>query len=73
MSLIPPDQKKVKIENIIAPKTALEFTAFVGVTVLISLLSAGNIFGVGGVAAVGFSENSQFITEQPVEFPTNPI
>jgi hypothetical protein len=54
MSLIPPDKHKVKIENIIAPRTALEFTAFVGLTVLISLLTAGNIFGMGGVALVGF-------------------
>jgi CRISPR-associated protein (Cas_Cas02710). len=54
MSLIPPDKHKVKIENIIAPRTALEFTAFVGLTVLISLLTAGNIFGMGGVDLVGF-------------------
>ncbi|MCW6051344.1 hypothetical protein K4039_14920 [Lyngbya sp. CCAP 1446/10] len=54
MSLIPPSKQKLEIENIIAPRTALEFTAFVGLTVLISLLTAGNLFGVGGVAAVGF-------------------
>ena len=54
MSLIPSSNQKLQIENIIAPRTAVEFTAFVGLTVLISLLTAGNIFGVGGVAAVGF-------------------
>lgn len=54
MSLIPVPQEKLPIENIVAPRTAMEFAGFVGLSALINLLAAGNIFGTAGVAVVGF-------------------
>ena len=54
MSLLPPSKQKLAIENIVAPRTAPEYAGIVGLSVLIGLFSAGNIFGIVGLVVVGF-------------------
>ncbi len=54
MSLLSPSTEKLAIENIIAPRTALEFAGFVGLAVLINLLPTGNIYAAAVIAIFGF-------------------
>lgn len=47
--LLPPSRKKIKLENVFAPRSPLEFLGFALITIIINLVSSGNEIAIGGV------------------------